>query len=76
MWLINPGQDLHVRSHWGEVQEYRGPGDSAELVWPSGKALLRLVNRRTSVRFRFGSPFCSKAVVRLCTLLCDFVPHN
>ena len=31
-----------------------------EPVWPSGKALLRLVNRRTSVRYRFGSPFSSK----------------
>ena len=34
-----------------------------EPVWPSGKALARLVSRGTSVRIRFGSPFSSKAVV-------------
>ena len=34
-----------------------------EPVWPSGKALLRLVSGRTSVRYRFGSPFSSKVVV-------------
>ena len=34
-----------------------------EPVWPSGKALLRLVSRRTSVRIRFGSHFSSKVEV-------------
>ena len=33
-----------------------------EPAWPSGKAL-RLVSRRTSVRFGFGSPLSSKVVV-------------
>ena len=31
-----------------------------EPVWPSGKALLRLVSGRTSVRYRFDSPFSSE----------------
>ena len=35
----------------------------SEPVWPSGKALIRLVSGRTSVRYRFGSPFSSKNVV-------------
>ena len=48
---------------------------SCEPVWPSGKALLRLVSGRTSVRYRFGSPFSSKrlwfvdAVLWLCPSL-------
>ena len=42
-----------------------------ELVWPSGKALVSLVSRETSVRICFGSPFSSTVVVT-----CDFVPHN
>ena len=33
---------------------------ACEPVWPSGKALLRLVSGRTSVRYRFGAPFSSK----------------
>ena len=34
-----------------------------EPVWPSGKALLRLVSRGTSVRICFGSPFSASEVV-------------
>ena len=34
-----------------------------DFVWPSGKALLRLVSRGTSVRIYFGSPFSSQVVV-------------
>ena len=30
-----------------------------EPVWPSGKALYKLVSRGTSVRFRFGFPLSS-----------------
>ena len=33
-----------------------------ESVWPGGKALVRLVSRRTSVRIRFGFPLSSKVV--------------
>ena len=39
--------------HWHE--QWMG-----EPVWPSGKPLLRLVSGRTSVRYRFGSPFSSE----------------
>ena len=42
-----------VRKHWHE--QWMG-----EPVWPSGKPLLRLVSGRTSVRYRFGSPFSSE----------------
>ena len=38
------------------------PAHVCEPVWPSGKAF-RLVNRGTSVRIHFGSPFSSKVVV-------------
>ena len=31
-----------------------------EPVWPSGKALVRPVSGRTTVGYRFGSPFSSK----------------
>ena len=48
--------------------------DDCEPVWPSGKALVRLVSGRTSVRYRFGSPFSSKGC-GLWTLSCDFVHH-
>ena len=37
--------------------------ERSEPVWPSGKALVGLVSRRTSVRIRFGSPFSSKVVL-------------
>ena len=54
-----------------------GGGGTREPVWPgAGKALVRLVSRRTSVRIRFGSPFSSKTVVCAHCLVCDFVPHN
>ena len=48
-----------------------------EPVWPpSGKALLRLVSGRTSVRYRFGSPGLSlQNGCGLWTLSCDFVHH-
>ena len=39
------------------------PPPPPEPVWPSGKAPGRLVSGRTSVRYRFGSPFSSKVVV-------------
>ena len=47
-----------------------------EPVWPSGKALLRLVSGRTSVRYRFGSPFSSEVVVcgHCCDLICPSLP--
>ena len=38
-------------------------GFVCEPVWPSSKALLRLVSRGTSVQIRFGSSFSSKVVV-------------
>ena len=37
--------------------------NSGEPGWPSGKALLRLVSKRTSARFRFISPLSSIFVV-------------
>ena len=37
-------------------------------VWPSGKAF-RLVSGRTSVRYRFGSPFSSKRLWFVDTVL-------
>ena len=46
---------------------------SCDQVWPSGKALVRMVSRGTSVRIRVGSPFSSKVVYGQS---CDFVPHN
>jgi len=39
------------------------PETSCEPDWPGGKAFPRLVSRRTSVRFHFGSPFSSKFVI-------------
>ena len=46
---------------------------SREPAWPSGRALFyRLASRRTSVRFRFGSP---QSVLKSCglwSLACDF----
>ena len=36
---------------------------SREPAWPSGKALVRLVSRKTSVRLRFGSPFSSRIAI-------------
>ena len=51
---------------------YRSMTETREPVWPSGKALGCMVSGRTSVRYRFGSPFSSKKVVicenRLVTL--------
>ena len=41
----------------------------SEPVWPSGKALIRLVSGRTSVRYRFGSPFSSKRLWFVDTVL-------
>ena len=49
-----------MRPEYGTV----GVNGFSEPVWPSGKALVRLVSRRTSVRIRFGSPFSSTLVVR------------
>ena len=48
-------------------KKFRKPYDAG---WPSGKALVMLVSRGTSVRIRFRSP-CG-----LWTLSCDFVSHN
>ena len=47
-----------------------------ESVWPSSKALLRLVSGRTSVRYRFGSPFSSKRLWFVDTVLwlCPSLP--
>ena len=45
------------------------PSFYSEPVWPSGKALGRLVSGRTSVRYRFGSPFSSKRLWFLDTVL-------
>ena len=49
---------------------------SGEPVWPSCKAL-RLVSGRTSVRYRFGSPFSSKKLwfVDILSENCHFVHH-
>ena len=44
------------------------PCDSSEPVWPSGKGV-RLVSGRTSVRYRFGSPFSSKRLWFVDTVL-------
>ena len=38
-------------------------GIACEPAWPSSKALVRLVSRGISVRFRFGSPFSSRIVI-------------
>ena len=71
---VSPDRDLST-----EVEVY-GPAVRPRLlvtepVWPSGKAL-RLVSRRTSVRYRFGgSPFSSKSCAGW-TLSCDFVHES
>ena len=52
----------------------RGSCDKCEPVWPSGKALIRLVSRGTSVRISFGSPSSSKVLVYGHCLVT--VPHN
>ena len=40
-----------------------------ESVWSSGKALVRLVSRRATARFRFGSPFSSERLWFVDTVL-------
>ena len=42
---------------------------SCEPVWPSGKALGTMVSGRTSVRYRFGTPFSSKRLWFVDTVL-------
>ena len=51
---------LTGRFKMGVTKTENGDLIKSEPRWPSSKALVRPVSRRTSVRFRFGSAFSSK----------------
>ena len=70
------GQWTRVISGGGCVamnEMHNGRGRVCEPIF--GLAV-RLVSRKTLVRFRFGSPFSSKEGCGLQTVSCDFVPYN
>ena len=61
-----------MESFQGEVQTHKRLKTALFIsgpVWPSGKALVRLVSGRTSVRNRFGSLFSSKRLWFVDTVL-------
>ena len=57
------GTEVQEEEQGTAVQKEEQGTEVGEPVWPSGKALVRLDRRRTSVRICFGSPFSSKVVV-------------